>query len=138
MLLSSPQRRAIKYELKQRTRFLKLQPRQPRVKFRYIPVSQVAQKIRLDVACREELLVVSFAIFPCAKNSSSSLEFSFGLLLSQSLHESQHQHATGMIYLDANNGNTLEYPTMTSFTGSSASFQLDPRFQDLVRRVGFR
>jgi TolB-like protein/DNA-binding winged helix-turn-helix (wHTH) protein/Tfp pilus assembly protein PilF len=46
------------------------------------------------------------------------------------------EHATGMIYLDANGGDPLEYPTVTSFTGSS--FQLDPRFQDLVRRVGFR
>src|SRR5260370_16698260 len=60
-LLLGPHQRV---QLKQRTRFLKLRPRQPQVKFRSISVSQIAQEVGLHVTSREELLLASFTFFP--------------------------------------------------------------------------
>ena len=56
----------------------------------------------------------------------------------QWLEKGYRERATGMILLDANSVNSLEFPTIAAYNSSSSFDTSDPRFQELVRRVGFQ
>lgn len=47
------------------------------------------------------------------------------------------ERATGMIFLRVKSAGSREFPTVVGFNASKA-FRSDPRFAELVRRVGFR
>jgi hypothetical protein len=62
--------------LHQRARLVEFQTRTARHELGWISVTEIAQKVRLDVPRRKELLLAAFAFLPAPKNSSSSFALS--------------------------------------------------------------